>query len=181
MNHLREALLDPEYRYTWQCSIAMAFKDQFAFAGGEHDRELVHRIANAAAIAFLEQMAPTREVPSDLPGGMVVEMIHAEASRVSDGNGAERGPEGTERSEPMDSAARRETPNPSSPEITELVEALRRMNVGRMNCERRVERDGSLNHGPTCRSTVPSERTDRHKWCRICNANDLIARHTPNS
>ena len=41
-----------------------------------------------------------------------------------------------------------------------LVDAGNETNALFTNCRKRVERDGSLNHGPTCRSSVPAERTD---------------------
>lgn len=60
--------------------------------------------------------------------------------------------------------------------IEELVEALDRFGTELTNCDKRVNKDGTLNHGPTCRSSVANERTERHKWCRICNANELLTK-----
>lgn len=62
-------------------------------------------------------------------------------------------------------------------ERDELVGALRGMDVERMNCRKRVEKDGSLNHGPTCRSTVPNERTDRSDWCHVCHATEILSKY----
>lgn len=62
-------------------------------------------------------------------------------------------------------------------ERDELVGALRGMDVERMNCRKRVEKDGTLNHGPTCRSTVPNERTDRADWCHVCHATEILSKY----
>ena len=59
-----------------------------------------------------------------------------------------------------------------------LVEALQRYKPLTSNCHKRIEADGELNHGPTCRSTVHNERTPRDKWCRVCNATDILAPYT---
>lgn len=79
MDHLVAVLKsDPDYREGWKANIAMAFKDQWAHRGmKEVSPQTVHDVANAAASAFLEQLAPTRKMP-DLPGGLAVELTHAQ-------------------------------------------------------------------------------------------------------
>ncbi len=79
IDHLRTALQDESYRIGWQANIAMAFKDNWAVnsrKNGESEVEYVHRIANGAADAFLEQLSPTRQIPDDMPGMLAVKMIH---------------------------------------------------------------------------------------------------------
>ena len=92
-----ELRADEEYRYGWQANIAMAFYDHVRrspeFSRNEpltHNR--LHELANGAAIAFLEMLAPTREMP-DVPGAMAVAMVHAQsaeqASRPAPAQGIE--------------------------------------------------------------------------------------------
>lgn len=73
---------DPDYREGWKANIAMAFKDQWAHHGhpvfGENEAARVHRIANSAAVAFLEQLAPLREMPDEIPGGLAVALTHTQ-------------------------------------------------------------------------------------------------------
>lgn len=47
---------DKDYRISWEANIAMAFKDAFDFSGHKHDNEVVHKVANKAAAAFLDQL-----------------------------------------------------------------------------------------------------------------------------
>jgi hypothetical protein len=59
IDHLCNALKDKEYRLGWEASIAMAFKDQWDLHGppdGEVTPKEVHRIANRAAAAFIDQL-----------------------------------------------------------------------------------------------------------------------------
>lgn len=78
IDHLCKALReDPDYRLGWECNIAMAFKDQFHFSGEEHDRELVHRIANRAAAAFIDQLIG-KDV-GELDGMAAVAYLHQQA------------------------------------------------------------------------------------------------------
>ena len=46
----RHLLNDPDYRYTWQANIAMAFKDEHFRSENKED---IHEIANNAAKNFL--------------------------------------------------------------------------------------------------------------------------------
>lgn len=79
MDQLAEALKDPEYRYGWEANIAMAFIDHWNMHGppnGEVTPADVHRVANGAAVAFLEQLSPTREMP-DVPGMIAIQLSHS--------------------------------------------------------------------------------------------------------
>lgn len=62
-------------------------------------------------------------------------------------------------------------------EVKELVDALRAFGTERRNCQKRIERDGSLNHGPTCLSPVKSEYTAPEDYCAICRANTALAKY----
>lgn len=59
-----------------------------------------------------------------------------------------------------------------------LVQALQRYDPEHSNCLKRIDADGRLNHGPTCMSMVPNERTPRDKWCRVCNADYILSKYT---
>ena len=58
----------------------------------------------------------------------------------------------------------------------ETIRLLRRIRPDRRNCIKRINPDGSLNQGPTCRSSVPSERMPKDQWCWVCNAQDRLSK-----
>lgn len=71
---------DPEYYYTWQANIAMAFNDEFWSNINSHmdldlmDNNSLHNIANKSAIRFLSQLI--MDVPEDnkeLPGELMLQ------------------------------------------------------------------------------------------------------------
>lgn len=79
IDHLREALRSEDYRIGWQANIAMAFKDHWSLTKkeeGETEGEYIHRLANGAADAFLEQLSPLREIPDHLDGMGAVAFKH---------------------------------------------------------------------------------------------------------
>lgn len=49
--HLKE---DEGYRLGWQANIAMTFVDMVSFSDIEVDKQFIHRIANEAAINFID-------------------------------------------------------------------------------------------------------------------------------
>lgn len=81
IDHLRDVLQkDESYRIGWQANIAMAVKDHWHFnkkRDEETETEYIHRLANGAADAFLEQLAPLKKIDKDLPGMLVVKGIHS--------------------------------------------------------------------------------------------------------
>lgn len=80
IDHLRDVLQKNEgYRIGWQANIAMAVKDHWYFnkkRDEETEAEYIHRLANGAADAFLEQLAPLNEMPSDVDGIAAIAMLH---------------------------------------------------------------------------------------------------------
>ena len=77
MDHLRNALKDESYRLVWEANIAMAFKDQWAVTKqkeGEADPYYIHRIANRAAAAFIDQL--TAKDMGDVDGIAAVAKLH---------------------------------------------------------------------------------------------------------
>lgn len=57
VKRLRRALKeDPEYYYSWQSNIAMAFKDRFEKENIHFDFNIIHEVANDAAKNFLNQL-----------------------------------------------------------------------------------------------------------------------------
>ena len=58
----------------------------------------------------------------------------------------------------------------------ETIRLLRQIRTDRRNCVKRINPDGSLNQGPTCKSPVPSERTPRDQWCWVCNAQAQLSK-----
>ena len=81
MDHLRNALKDESYRLVWEANIAMAFKDQWAFTKqeeGETESKYIHRIANRAAAAFIDQL--TGKDLGDVDGMAAVAKLHQQAN-----------------------------------------------------------------------------------------------------
>lgn len=69
------------------------------------------------------------------------------------------------------------TPKTASGEarIAELEGVLRAFGTERMNCRKRINADGSLNQGPTCRSSVSAEYTAPEDYCYVCRANAALS------
>ena len=66
------------------------------------------------------------------------------------------------------------TPSQLAERLEEAKAVIRMFNTERRNCQKRIEKDGSLNHGPTCLSTVKSEYTPPEEYCVICRANTFL-------
>lgn len=83
IDHLCNALKDKEYRLGWEASIAMAFKDQWDLHGppdGEVTPKEVHRIANRAAAAFIDQLIG--KDMGDADGMAAVAKLHQQANPI---------------------------------------------------------------------------------------------------
>lgn len=72
---------DASYRLAWEANIAMAFKDQFHFSGHQHDKKIVHEVANKAAAAFLDQLIGKEIGDSD--GMSAVQKLHEQATPLA--------------------------------------------------------------------------------------------------
>lgn len=69
---------DKGYRISWEANIAMAFKDAFDYSGHKHDNEVVHKVANKAAAAFLDQLIGKDMV--DVDGMAAIAKLHEQAN-----------------------------------------------------------------------------------------------------
>lgn len=72
---------DSAYRLAWEANIAMAFKDQFAVSGEAHDSQIVHKIANRAAAAFIDQLVG-KDV-GDVDGMAAISQLHNDAAPLN--------------------------------------------------------------------------------------------------
>ena len=83
IDRLIDALQDEEYRYGWQSNIAMAFMDAWTRHNrprNDNESEAMHRLSNAAAAAFLDQLIG-RSI-DELDGMAAVNELHAQASPI---------------------------------------------------------------------------------------------------
>lgn len=72
---------DKGYRISWEVNIAMAFKDQFNFSGHKHDAKVVHKVANKAAAAFLDQLIG--KDMGDVDGMAAIAKLHEQANPLT--------------------------------------------------------------------------------------------------
>ena len=72
---------EPNFFYSWQSNIAMAFKDAFDFSGHKHENEVVHEVANKAAAAFLDQLIG--KDMGDVDGMAAIAKLHEQANPLT--------------------------------------------------------------------------------------------------